>query len=273
MSRSDPNITPIIFLDTNVLIYLSSYLKKAEELSLPPFTQNLMNFEEIQTELKKILPDSIVDYYLNGCKSLSYLQSKAKRLEDGNINVQILTSRLSKVEMYNGALDGKAHILMAQQGIPYIMRQRASNLSDLISMRLQINDIDDVVTKLNSVFTLLFENDNVIIDYVENDHQTDRIASLAEFLSTHFYLDVIDIWIYACALSIQADQIITFDNYFFRVINNVSNTCNGEKWVSLRKEITKYVKQLYGWEKVNYPISSKLPKDVPQNWPLVGEVK
>jgi hypothetical protein len=266
MPRNTQDILPTLFLDTNALVYLWSYITKARELQLPPFIQEPMEYENISSTLKSILPDSIAGFYIKGCQTLAYIQRQTERSDDGNIGIQIFTSRLSKVEMLNGALDGKAHILMAQQGIPYRMRQRSSNLSDLISMRLQRADVDEVVKNLNDIFVLLSENDNVNIDFVEDNHQADNIAHLAEFLSSHFYLDVIDIWMYSCALTVQADQIICFDDYFHRVINNLNN--GTDKWVGLRKEISKYVKQLFGWNKVIFPKSSTIPKFVPQQWSL-----
>ena len=201
---------------------------------------------------------------MKGCQSLAFIQNKAARNEKGEIGAQIFTSRLSKVEMLNGALDGKAHILMAQQGIPYRMRQRLSNLSDMISMRLQQTDIDEVVNNMNNIFELLADQDNAIIDFVEDKHQADSISRLAEFLSSYIYLDVIDIWMYSCALTIQAEQIICFDDYFYHVINNLHNGV--DKWADVRKEIGKFIKQIYGWNKVVFPKSSPLPKNVPYQW-------
>lgn len=266
MPKNAQDILPTIFLDTNALVYLWSYISKARELTLPPYNPGPMEFESISQTLKSNLPDSIAGYYIKGCQSLAYIQKRTERTEEGDINVQFFTSRLSKVEMLNGALDGKAHILMAQQGIPYRMRQRSSNLSDLISMRLQRPDIDEVVKNLNDIFVLLAMNNNVNIYFVEDNQQANSIPLLAEFLSSHFYLDVIDIWMYSCALTIQAEQIICFDDYFHRVINNLNNGTG--KWIELRKEISNYVKQLNGWSKVIFPKTLSIPKDVPQQWSI-----
>jgi hypothetical protein len=266
MPHDFQEIMPTVFLDTNALVFLWSYITKARELSLPPYTSDPVEYENISSRLKEILPDSITGFYMKGCQSLAYIQERIARKEDGEIGAHIYTSRLSKVELLNGALDGKAHILMAQQGIPYRMRQRSSNLSDLISMRLQQADVSEVVSNMNDVFTLLYEQDDVVIEFVEDKYQADNIARLAEFLSSHFYLDVIDIWMYSCALTIQADQVLCFDDYFSRVINGMNNGAN--KWVDLRKEIGIYIKQMYGWNKVVFPRSSNIPKVVPHSWNL-----
>lgn len=258
------DLAPTLFLDTNVLVYLWSYLVKAKGLSLPPYPGTNFDLSQISLKLKETLPDSIVDPYIKGCKSLAFLQGKAIR-QDGEIVVQIYTSRLSKVEMLNGALDGKAHILMAQQGIPYRMRQRASNLSDLISTRLRREDIDETVNTANEIIELLKTKDSIFIDYVEDTQPTNEIARLAEFLSSRIYLDVLDIWMYACALSIQADQVLCFDNYFTKVIRRINT--GGDDWAKVKKEITVFLKDQWGWNKVIFPkVQNNLPGTTPLLW-------
>ena len=44
-------ILPTIFLDTNALVYLWSYITKAKELSLPPYTSESMEYTSISSKL------------------------------------------------------------------------------------------------------------------------------------------------------------------------------------------------------------------------------
>lgn len=263
MSDDTGELRSTVFLDTNALIYIWSYLIKAKELHLPPYSEDVIDYAKISSIFNGTYPHSITGNYMKGCRCLSFLQKNCSRVE-GEISIQLYTSRLSRVEMLNGALDGKAHILMAQQGVPYRMRQRITDLSDLISMRLRHEDVDEVVNSINEVFELIESHDNIIVDFVENDHLTDNIAKLAEFLSSRFYLDVIDIWMYACAITIQSDKILSFDGYFNSVINHIY--ANDEQWAEVRQEITEFVKKQWGWDQMIYPVSSKIPDEVPHLW-------
>ena len=259
MAKTPHEFRPAIFLDTNALHYMSSYLQWAKNENLPPFQQGV-NFEQARNVLRKHMPEGIADMLLKGAKTLSFLQKKVDQHE-----AAIYTSRFAKAEVIFGVLEGQAHARMAREGLPYRMRQRTGVLSELVSMFLELQDYRQVTGEWDNFLNSLEDKGGITVLYVENEEDFSQIAELAEFLQSRIFMDVVDSWMYACALAIQSERIITFDRYFRRVINELHNPPRDTDWSQLQNELQNLLRAKLSGEPT-LPKVENLPRSLPKPW-------
>ena len=259
MVNTSPEFRPTIFLDTNALHYMSSYLPWAEKENLPPFHGGVTH-EQAQNALRQHMPKSIADFLLHGAETLSFLQQ-----EVNGQDAAIYTSRFAKAEVIYGVLEGQAHARLAREGLPYRMRQRAGVLSELVSMYLESPDYQRVVGEWDDFLNQLKNKGYITVSYVEDEENFSRIAEVAEFLQSRIFMDVVDSWMYACALVMQAERIITFDKYFKDVVNRLQNPQTDPDWKQLQSDLKKMLKEKFPGEPT-LPKVERLPRTLPEPW-------
>ncbi len=260
MTNTQNDFRPTIFLDTNALHYMSSYLRWAKQKNWPP-CQGKVTLNEVQDTLIKNMPKNLAEWILQGAKTLSFLQQQVDEQE-----ADIYTSRFAKAEVIYGVLEGQAHARMAREGFPYRMRQRVGVLSELVSMYLESQDYQQVVGEWDDFLDLLKDKGNIRVLYVEDKADFFRIAEVAEFLQSRIFMDVVDSWMYACALVMQAEGMITFDGYFRRVIGMLYNPQGKEDWQQLQNDLLKTLKEKLLEEPVLPKVVENLPQSLPKPW-------
>lgn len=269
MSDAASLIRPTVFLDTNALHYMSTYLLNARRHELPPYAGGPMDYDDVEAVLKEHLPKRIVECLMNGCKTLAYLESLSENESEA---AEVYTSRLSKLEVLYGVLDGQAHAQMARAGgIPYRMRQRDSNLSELVSMYLETEDYETLAAELDNMFFELQCRTGIRISFAEQDKDIPTIIEFAELLQRHVFLDVVDCWMYGCAITVQADQILTYDRYFRKVVTCICDPKGrgGENWLRLQQAIRGELVRLSGVStaiQLSLPKVPGIPRQVPRPW-------
>jgi len=262
--------SPTLFLDTNALHYMFSYLRYAKDLGLPPYKEK--NWDEVKEALRNKLPRKIADYIMNGAKTLAFLQKQTQEQE-----AAIYTSRFAKSEILCGSLEGLAHARFAREGAIYRMRQRLGTLSELVSMYLEASDSEVVIKEWDKMLSLLKEQGRVPIELTENDTNFKQIADISEFLQSRVFIDVLDSWMYGCALAVGAEQIITFDSYFKKLINKLDNPSGDEDWKIVKEELLYRLQMVLDRvdvktsdvnAEIEIPLPSvkDLPRDVPKLW-------
>lgn len=260
-------IRPTVFLDTNALHNMSTYLQNAKRYGLPPYTEKPMEYEQVKAELRKYLPRGITDSLMNGCKVVAYLESQTL---DGDLNgVVVYASHFSKLEVIYGVLEGQAHAQMALAGIPYRMRQRQKDMSKLVSMYLGREDYERVVSELDEVLQEVVNKAGVRINFVEDENNYPIIVALAGLLQSNVFLDVIDCWMYGCALAVQADYILTFDEYFAKVVNYIHNPLGDSDWLQIQEAVRDELTRLFPVPTevhISFPEVRKPPKQTPRPW-------
>ena len=259
MANTPLTFRPTIFLDTNALHYMSSYLRWAKEKNLPPF-QGGATFEQVRDSLRQHMPKSIVDMLLHGVKTLAFLRQQVNQLDPA-----IYTSRFAKAEVIYGVLEGQAHARMAREGLPYRMRQRTGVLSELVSMYLESQDYQQVIGEWDNFLNLLEDKGSIVVLYVENEEDFSQIAEVAEFLQSRIFMDVVDSWMYACALVMQAERIISFDRYFKHVINRLHNPQGESDWQRLQSDIQNMLRARFPGQPT-LPKVENLLQDLPKPW-------
>jgi hypothetical protein len=216
----DGLLKPTIFLDTNSVHNITSYLILARRYNLHPFHPH-EEIPVIRSTLEgKGLPNGLVDGLISGLRTLAYLQTQVE-----NDDAQIYSSRFTIAELWNGRLDGQAHIRMAAEGVPFRQRQKSRELAELVRDRLTLDDYTLVSNELNS-----FQEDwkkyfGIEIMFAEDDtHPIFRdISLLALEIQKVTFLDVIDCYLYASSLALLATSFITCDAYLFKTMNFIKN--------------------------------------------------
>jgi len=259
MAKTSFEYRPTIFLDTNALHYMSSYLRWAEKENWPPY-QDGPTFEEVRNALYQYVPKSLAGWILQGAKTLAFLQQQVDKHD-----AAIYASRFAKAEVIYGVLEGQAHARMAREGLPYRMRQRAPILSELVSMYLESQDYQQIVEEWNKLLDLLKDKGKIIVEYVERRENFSEIAEVAEFLQSRIFMDVMDSWMYACALVMQAEMIITFDGYFKRIINMLYNPQNDSDWQQLQGYLQQKLREMLQGEPT-LPKVENPPQILPRPW-------
>lgn len=259
MASTPPAFRPTIFLDTNALHYMNSYLRWAEQKNWPPF-QGGVTFEKVRDTLCQYMPRNLADSILQGAKTLAFLQQQVDEEK-----AVIYTSRFAKAEVICGVLEGQAHARMAREGLPYRMRQRAGVLSELVSMYLESRDYQQVMGEWDNFLSLLKDKGNILVLYVEDGEAFSRIAEVAEFLQSRIFMDVVDSWMYACALVMQAERIITFDGYLKRVVNMLHNPQDEMDWRQLQDDLRQMLSESLQGEPT-LPKVEELPQSLPKPW-------
>ena len=261
---ADLELRPTIFLDTNALHCISSYLQHAKRNALPPYQEG-KDYEQVRETLRQNLPKSIADMVMRGAQALAFLQ---RLVQDRD--AAIYTSRFAKAEVIYGTLEGQAHARLAREGLSYRMRQRAGTLSELVCMYLDPEDYEQVIQEWDKLLDCLEKRDRVIISYAEDDADFSQIADIAGFLQSRIFMDVLDSWMYGCASVVQAEKIITFDRYFRKVINKIHNPQEDEVWQQVQAAMIEKLNQLFPVETPIKPSLSKaprrLPNQVPHSW-------
>lgn len=269
MTDQTPSFRPTVFLDTNALQYLGTYLRYASKLNLLPYSESPQTYEQIQDTLRQHLPRGIAEGVMNGCKTLAFLQRQNSNDGDQEHTASILTSRLSRMEMLSGILEGQAHARLAREGLSYRMRQRLGTLSRLVLQYLEVADYTRLLHEMEDLFTTLEDEEGIRIDLVEEVvREFSLIATFSELLQSSVFLDVLDCWIYGCTLAIQADQIITFDRYFKHVINSVHSPPDDE-WQQMKGKILKELDRLFPVKTrvtLSLPTAPRLDRTVPRSW-------
>lgn len=259
MARASVHFRPVIFLDTNALHYMSSYLRWAEKENLPPYSGD-KTYEEVEKSLKQHLPESIVDWLCKGAATLAFLQRQVEH------DTVIYTSRFAKAEVIYGILEGQAHANMARGGVSYRMRQRTSVLSELVSMYLKREDYESVISEWESFLDYLKSGGRIEVLYAESKEDFSDIAEIAEFIQSRIFMDVVDSWMYACTLVVRADKIVTFDGYFKNVIKKLRNPHGDPKWQHLKEELCEKLKEWFPGEPSLPELQSLKKGELPQAW-------
>ena len=129
---------------------------------------------------------------MNGLRILAYLQHEREHND-----AIIYTSHLVLLELWNGLLDGRAHINMALAGIPYRRRQSKRNIAQLVRANLTTDDFENVKAELEGIMQDLKARFGIPVSFVEdsNDVESRYIFQVALRIQQIAFIDVADSYI------------------------------------------------------------------------------
>ena len=138
-------------------------------------------------------------------------------------DIQVCYSQIALAEIVHGLVEGKAHINMAQAGVPYRMRQRAADLSGLVRNWISVNDYQEAREGYASLVPQLEKLLGVDFWAISDGQAVRDVLALVERILGSVYFDVMDAWLYAEGLIAQVQSILTDDRYFADTVNMISN--------------------------------------------------
>ena len=206
MAMIDIAIRKTVFLDTNVLHFVGLYLGEARRRDLFPFSKGTIVaarkvLDDINEEnLKKVLT--------KGFNLVRKLRSTQ------NYNVEY--SPMCEIELIVGRARGKAIRNAASRGIPERMWTRFYERE--ISSELEQNDFADIRAKADELSTTLAE---VGVRNTDGERTRD-VFEIARSVVGLVYMGTLDSVVYAGALAVEADHLISADDYLKQTVNGLS---------------------------------------------------
>ncbi len=236
---------PVYFLDTNAIHYALTYLEKAKTIELPPFFDS-KQIVEISRAFSERIPKGIADNYVKGARILGFLIEKSNI--DGD-DALFYMSQMSNYEILHGNFEGKVHFKLAEAGFSYRKRQTDRDLSVIALKYLDTEDFRDCTDYLDSGKNFINDHGKIQINILEEENgRYDEISKICDFLQRNTYLDVIDSWIYACALVVQATALISSDTQLLQIVERLENPNSDPYFIHCASELTKFTNRILGFE-------------------------
>ena len=243
-SQESPLIS-VAVVDTMTIHYVGLWLAFAEQHGLP------------------LLPDTDTDSQSpDSTQILGQIEQKGERnaLKRGFHTLSFLTKHqiqmeycpVSTLELLSGKIRGRAILNASQEAIPERMWSRFHEKQ--VHERISIRDLGQARCNVASIFSKLEDLSGGISR--TNPERTDDLLTTAEEVAGLVYVSTIDCVIYASALVAAADYIVTSDNYFKQLVNNIKDPRGDALYQEAKAKLTTFI----GGERDQLPIEINLPK-------------
>lgn len=242
--RKQTEFSPVIFLDTNALHLTRLYLEAAENHGLPPFGN-----KGIDVGLGDRMGERTKENIKKGYKTIAYLQTKSI---DG---ARVFFAPIAALEVVCGQLRSKAILSAAGEGIPSRWWNRFGE--EEILARLEKGHYESVEDLIDNV-RQRFERTGITILDMDNRRMAE-VWGIARTVLSGIYLDVCDCLIFSSALVDEADEIISFDDYFRFIVNKVKNPEGDQVYERANQLIKKALAACIGTteKKIRLPLAPK----------------
>ncbi len=250
MAPASSSMESVIFVDTSVLLRIRLFWDAASRYQLisPGHLERkkvLQEFNQFTKRLKEVL--------LYGYNALAYLQNRQRN------GVRIYTSRLVRLEMLRAVLEGALHQQLARWGILWHPGRAGLAFGEPLQSYLPSDELRESVERILNFPNDLSARCGVQILFIEDykDYFRDALE-IAELITKEVILDnIMDSFIYASALAVQADQLITSDRAFSKMINKLCNPSGDRRWDHLQQSLRRILER-YGQEQPVFPASPGL---------------
>ena len=202
----------IVFLNTNVLHFVSLYLSRAKQRGLFPFGGDEAAAEKY---LRLMTEANLAKSLRKGLRVVTSLRRDNPRVE---------YSTASELELLAGRAKGKAIERAAIEGVPDRMWSRLGEKD--IAERLCANDFAQIAGGVDGLSGMLQDAD--IDATVSNADRGRDVLAIAKEVMGLVYLGVIDSLIYAEAIAAQADLIISTDDYLRTTVHRIKKEVTPE---------------------------------------------
>lgn len=239
MTQPSASTKPVIFVDTSVLLRIQLFWDLAQwSQVISPESSGQLEYNKVEKALQKLPSRLREEIVMNGYCALSYLQ---RRQQDDQ--AQIYTSRLVRIEMLRAALEGALHQRLARWGIQRYPGRVGLPFGEPLRLYLPAKWLRRFVGGISELLTELKNRcliDIWLIEDVRNYFQD--ALELAELLIQEVILDnVMDSFIYASALAVQANELITTDGKLRKMINHLHNPPAKSRWNMIHKQLHNYL--------------------------------
>ncbi len=206
------SLRKVVFLDTNVLHFVSLYLSRAKQGGLFPFGGD----------------EAAAEKYLSSMTEADLAKSLGKGLRVvmslRRDNARVEYSTASELELLAGRAKGKAIEKAAVEGVPDRMWSRLSEKD--IAERLRASDFAQIAVGVDGLTGMLQDAD--IDATVSNTDRGRDVLAIAKEVMGLVYLSVIDSVIYAEAIAAQADRMISADDYLRKTVHGIKTDVSPE---------------------------------------------
>ena len=232
MTTTDTSVTSkSAFLDTNALVNLYWYWQACNAAGVGLDTVSewsglktaLEGHNQFAAELNRDDAGSV----MTGMRCFQNLSSSLG-------NYQYYSSRVCSSEMHHVLLESLGLEQLLRRHIPHGLRVKRPQV--LFRRALQSSDYDQIKSDLSDFFESL--NLDYGIDIVEIEQssagtavRSDDVWDIAQEVWSRVLIDVMDSYIYAAAVEIEADAFLTSDSSLLEALANLSNP-TGE-WIAL----------------------------------------
>ena len=202
----------VAFLDTNALHFIRLYLDYCRNQKLRPDRPDLsieIDVGAIEKRLKDMSDQALKASIRKGRKTIEWLLSQDLRIE---------YSPVSELELISGLARGHAIRAAAAEGIPDRMWGRISD--DDIQRRVTAEELKKIGDRIKE---LPDELDEISISKLPSAEYRD-VWELSKSLAEIIYLSPNDGIIYASALYVRAEYLVTGDEYFRNMVNRIHNS-------------------------------------------------
>ena len=206
------HLISVAVVDTMTIHYVGLWLAFAEQHDLPMLpdtdsqspdsTQILGQMEQKEKHTVNALK--------RGFHTLSFLTKH---------QIQMEYCPVSTLELLSGKIRGRAILNASQEAIPERMWSRFNEKQ--VHERISIGDLGQAKCNVASIFSKLEDLSGGISR--TNPERTDDLLTTAEEVAGLVYVSTIDCVIYASALVAAADYIVTSDDYFKQLVNNIKD--------------------------------------------------
>jgi len=220
ISVQEPQRRLSIFLDTNALHFCRLWLEIARQEEVYPFGSNFNDAKSLDDKIKQVLGQggSANSSYASGYKIVHHLREVTIDSEGRTIG-NIMFAPMTRLEASCGALRGKAILAAAQERVSSRWWNRVDE-NEIIG-RLIAEDYTDVLNDIKGIEDDFFGAGMTIL--AARNEELTFIWFLADTLFGLVFTDPTDCLIYATALLLASDEIISEDAYLRKVITSIHN--------------------------------------------------
>lgn len=244
-----PRLRKVAFLDTNVLHYISLYLRQAKDNGLFPFGGDVLSARK---RLDEIEYKSLKSSLNKGLDVIEHLRSKDCRAE---------YSFVSELELMAGRARGRAIEKAAGEGIPEQMWWSRFTESD-VGDRLVDSDLTTIGETVEELRRLINEA-GIDIDATDvREGRSRDVLKLAKCVMGIVYMSAMDSMVYAGALVAEADNVISYDDYLKKTVNRLKNK---ESLLEARQRLAKCTADVLSREpnSITLPGAKAIPRGTP----------
>lgn len=198
-----------VCVDTNAIHFMSLYLSVARDECLYPFgasgKDSVAKVSEKFSKLKYRRPS--VNSLMRGLEVIYSI------LEGG---FSVVYSDISMLELIHGRGRGKIYEDMIRQELPDRMLSRFVREEDVES-ELSLDELQCIKRRSEAIIPEL-EDAGIAIS---NVRRSTEVWQLALGISGAVYMGIEDSLVYAGALTMTVEHLITFDQYFRKIVNRI----------------------------------------------------
>ncbi|MBA7496958.1 hypothetical protein ES702_07567 [subsurface metagenome] len=133
-----------------------------------------------------------------------------------------------------------ADLNLIRAGIPY--RLRTKRISKLFLSGWNKYDHNKIIQSIENFKTSLSNNAIEIKILEDRDGVFKDIYKISEIINKHILLGAIDIYIYASAILVESDELITFDTEFRNIVKDLKDS-KDVFWEKIREKLLKDLKE------------------------------